>query len=159
MILLAALSALILIPLAEIYLIIKVGEAIGWAATLGLLVLDAMLGSLLMRSQGRAVWRAARSSLREGRLPAREVLDGALVMVGGAFLIAPGFLTDALGAVLLVPVTRTVIRKRITARFVRGLASGDRRSPGRSHRGSYDVEGTAVDVEGQLGQLEAPDRD
>jgi UPF0716 protein FxsA len=113
---------LIGVPLLEIYVVIEVGRAIGVPATLALLVLDALLGTILMRSQGRAVWRRARSSLLAGQIPAREVLDGALVIVGGALLIAPGFITDALGALLLIPVTRRPIGRMVVRRIVRRRA-------------------------------------
>src|SRR3954465_13259556 len=88
----------IVVPLAELYLIIQVGDAIGVLPTIGLLLLDSIVGSALMRSQGRATWRRFTDATRAGRPPAREVLDGALVLLGGAFLLTPGFLTDILGA-------------------------------------------------------------
>jgi UPF0716 protein FxsA len=105
------------VPLLEIYVVIEVGRAIGVIPTLALLILDAMLGTALMRSQGRAVWRSARETLRAGRAPGREILDGALVIAGGALLIAPGFITDFLGALLLLPPTRAPIRRLVIRRF------------------------------------------
>jgi UPF0716 protein FxsA len=108
---------LIGVPLLEIYVVIEVGRAIGVPATLALLILDALLGTILMRSQGRAVWRSARRTLAAGHAPGREILDGALVIVGGAFLIAPGFITDILGALLLIPLTRAPIRRLVVRRF------------------------------------------
>jgi UPF0716 protein FxsA len=108
---------LIGVPLLEIYVVIEVGRAIGVLDTLALLILDALLGTILMRSQGRAVWRSARQTLAAGRAPGREILDGALVIVGGAFLIAPGFITDILGALLLIPLTRAPIRRLVVRRF------------------------------------------
>jgi UPF0716 protein FxsA len=107
------------VPLLEIYVVIEVGRAIGVIPTLALLILDAMLGTALMRSQGRAVWRSARETVMAGRAPGREIMDGALVIAGGALLIAPGFITDLLGALLLLPPTRAPIRRLVVRRFTR----------------------------------------
>src|ERR671927_29684 len=109
----------IVVPIAELYVIIQVGEAIGVLPTIALLIVDSLLGSALMRSQGRAAWRRFNLALGEGRIPHREVLDGALVIFGGALLLTPGFLTDILGAVLLVPPTRAVVRRVLSRRLGR----------------------------------------
>ena len=99
-------------------------------------------GSLLMRSQGRAAWRRFQTALAEARVPGREVLDGVLVIFGGAFLLTPGFVTDVLGAVLLVPPTRALVRRVLVRRFVPGMVVRRARTwP------PADVEGTAVEVE------------
>jgi UPF0716 protein FxsA len=114
----------IVVPIAELYVIIKVGEAIGLVPTLVLLLADAVLGSLLLRHQGRAAWIRFNRALAEGRLPHKEVFDGVLVIMGGALLLTPGFLTDILGLILLIPPTRALVRA-MSARFVRGrLAVG-----------------------------------
>ena len=132
----------IVVPLVELYVIIQVGQAIGVWWTLALLVADSIAGSLLMRSQGRAAWRRFQTALAEARVPGREVLDGVLVIFGGAFLLTPGFVTDVLGAVLLVPPTRALVRRVLVRRFVPAMVV--RRA------GTWppaDVEGTAVEVE------------
>ena len=98
-------------PIAELALIIQVGQAIGVWWTIALLIADSILGSLLMRSQGRAAWRRFNEALQAGRPPAREVLDGVLVIFGGALLLTPGFITDILGLLLLLPPTRAVVRR------------------------------------------------
>src|ERR687887_2767049 len=108
----------LLLPIAEIYVIIKVGEAIGILTTLAILVLDGFLGAALARSQGRAAWIRFNQALAEGRVPAREVFDGAMIIVGGAFLLAPGFITDVIGLLLLLPPTRAIFRG-LTARLAR----------------------------------------
>jgi len=108
----------ILVPIAELYVIIKVGEAIGLVPTLVLLLLDAVLGSMLLRHQGRAAWIRFNRALAEGRLPHKEVFDGVLVIMGGALLLTPGFLTDIVGLVFLIPPTRALVR-RISSRVVR----------------------------------------
>src|SRR5918996_6238911 len=109
--LLALLALFIVVPLAELYVILKVGDAIGVIWTILLLAADSVLGSLLLRSQGRAVWRRFNDALAAGRMPHREVQDGVLVIFGGAFLITPGFITDVLGLLMLLPPTRALIRR------------------------------------------------
>ena len=104
--LLALIALFILLPLAELYVILKVGDAIGVPWTILLLAADSILGAMLLRSQGRAVWRRFNEALATGRMPHREVQDGVLVIFGGAFLITPGFLTDVIGLLLLLPPTR-----------------------------------------------------
>jgi UPF0716 protein FxsA len=130
----------VVVPLVELYVILQVGEAIGALPTIGLLLLDSIVGALLLRSQGRAVWRRFRAALAAGRPPAREIVDGALIIFGGALLLTPGFVTDVFGMLLLVPPTRAVVRRVLVRRMTFGVVSG-RYPPG------YDVEGTAVDVE------------
>jgi UPF0716 protein FxsA len=107
---------------------------------------------MLARSQGRATWRRFNAALQAGRPPAREVLDGALVILGGALLLTPGFITDVLGLALLLPPTRALFRAILVRRFMdRMIASmsGPRgRGMGGHARPGYDVEGTAVEPNG-----------
>ncbi len=134
----------VVVPLAELFVIIQVGQAIGVWWTIGILIADSILGSVLMRSQGRSAWRRFNDALRAGRVPAREVIDGALVIFGGALLLTPGFLTDILGLVLLLPPTRAVVRAVLLRRFAHRLvvsATAPRR------RRPDDIEGTAVDAD------------
>jgi UPF0716 protein FxsA len=109
----------IVVPIAELFVIIQVGEWIGVWPTLLLLLLDAILGSWLLKHEGRAAWRRFNQALAERRMPGKEVADGFLVVLGGALLIAPGFLTDILGVLLLIPVTRAFFR-RILRRWTVG---------------------------------------
>jgi UPF0716 protein FxsA len=143
----------ILVPIAELAVIIKVGGLLGFWWTLALLVADSVLGSMLMRAQGRAAWRRFNAALQSGRVPARETLDGACVILGGALLLTPGFLTDIGGLALLLPPSRAVIRRvatrRLEARMLGGAARFPRRGgsapgpagPARNH----DIEGSAVE--------------
>src|ERR687890_499820 len=138
----------ILVPIAELAIIIQVGQAIGVWWTIALLIADSILGSLLMRSQGRAAWRRFNEAIRAGRVPAREVADGVLVIFGGALLLTPGFLTDVVGLLFLLPPTRALIRRLFLREAMRRIAvsmAGARMPPPR-HRDD-DVEGTAVDLE------------
>ena len=146
--LLALVALFILLPLAELYVILKVGDAIGVLWTLLLLAADSVIGAMLLRSQGRAVWRRFNQALAEGRMPHREVQDGVLVIFGGAFLITPGFITDVFGVALLLPPTRALIRRG-------GMRAIGRRMAGRvAVRSYYDVEGTATEPERPPEQLE-----
>ncbi|MGN6587972.1 MAG: FxsA family protein [Solirubrobacterales bacterium] len=146
----------IVVPIAELYVIIKVGELIGVVPTLILLLADALLGSMLLKHQGRSAWRRFNQALAERRFPGREVVDGALVIVGGTLLLAPGFITDVVGVFLLIPPTRAIAR-RLLRRFtigrfaVVGMGSGPgpfTRPPGAEPRPSrdYDFDATAEEV-------------
>src|ERR671929_1154436 len=111
----------VVVPIVELFVIIQVGEAIGVLPTIALLIADSVLGSMLMRSQGRAAWRRFNAAVAEGRVPHREVLDGVLVIFGGALLLTPGFITDVFGVLLLLPPTRAVLRRLLVRRFARRL--------------------------------------
>src|SRR5918912_4597740 len=113
----------IAVPIAELAVIIQVGQAIGVWWTIALLIADSVLGSVLMRSQGRAGWRRFNAAIAEGRPPAREVLDGVLVIFGGALLLTPGFLTDVLGLLFLLPPTRAGVRRLLVRRFAGRMVS------------------------------------
>jgi UPF0716 protein FxsA len=145
--LLALLALFIVVPLAELYVILKVGDAIGAIWTIVLLAADSVLGSMLLRAQGRSVWRRFNETMAAGRVPHRELIDGVLVIFGGAFLITPGFLTDIVGLVLLIPPTRAVVRRLLARRLGRRVAVATTREP-------YDVEGTASEYEEPARRLE-----
>ena len=113
----------LIVPIVEIYVIIQVGQAIGPLWTVALLLADSIAGAALMRSQGRAVWRRFNRTLGDGRAPTREVADGALVLFGGALLLTPGFCTDILGALFLLPPTRAAIRAFLLRQAGRRFAS------------------------------------
>ncbi|MGH2922798.1 MAG: FxsA family protein, partial [Solirubrobacterales bacterium] len=116
----------IVVPLVELYVIIQVGQAIGIVPTLFLLLADAILGAWLLRSQGRGAWVRFNRALAEGRVPAKEALDGVLVVFGGALLLTPGFLTDIFGLVLLIPPTRAAVRGVLRRVALGRLAVGTR---------------------------------
>ena len=100
----------IVLPIAELYVIIQIGGAIGVLPTLAILVVDSLVGAALARSQSRAAWERFNRALAEGRIPGREVFDGAMIILGGALLLTPGFITDIVGLLLLVPPTRAALR-------------------------------------------------
>ena len=134
----------IVVPIAELAVIIQVGQLIGVWWTIALLLADSVLGSWLMRSQGRAVWRRFNAAVAEGRAPTREVLDGVLVIFGGALLITPGFITDVFGVLFLLPPTRVLVRGLLVRRATLRVMSSMRRSDSRD--ADDDVDGTAVDL-------------
>ena len=101
----------IVIPIAELYVIIQVGQSIGIAPTLAILIADALLGAFLLRHQGRSAWRRFNEALDQRRFPGKEVADGVMITFGGALLLTPGFITDIAGLALLIPPSRAVIRK------------------------------------------------
>jgi UPF0716 protein FxsA len=153
----------IVVPILELYVLIQIGQAIGILPTIALLILDSVLGAVLMRSQGRAAWMRFNRAIAEGRVPGREAIDGVLVIFGGALLLTPGFLSDILGLILLLPPTRAVIRRMLAAqfggRFMTAAAAGAQNRMGRIFtvqtggarprpRGFDDdvVEGTVHDV-------------
>src|SRR5215208_6625055 len=109
----------VVVPLAELYVLYQVGSAIGILPTIALLLIDSVIGTMLMKSQGRAAWRRFNEANAAGRIPAREVADGALIILGGAFLLTPGFLTDIIGFLLLIPPTRAMFRKTVVGLFAR----------------------------------------
>jgi UPF0716 protein FxsA len=109
----------IVLPLAELYVIVQLAGVIGIWWTIGLLLADSIAGTLLMKSQGRTAWRRFNEATAEGRIPGREVADGALIILGGAFLLTPGFITDVIGFLLLIPPTRAIFRRTVVGLFAR----------------------------------------
>ena len=137
----------IVVPLLELYVILQVGEAIGVLPTIGLLIVDSVLGAMLMRSEGRRAWTRFNLAVSEGRVPAREAIDGVLVVFGGALLLTPGFVTDILGAVLLLPFTRPFVRRILVRRFAGRMVASARSVPRRPPMSGWDVDGTAHEVD------------
>lgn len=149
-------AALIVVPLVELYVLLQVGQVIGALWTVAVLVVVSLLGAALLRREGPRTWRAFRAAVQGGRVPAREVTDGGLVLLGGALLLTPGFVTDVVGLLLILPPTRALLRRWLTATAMWRLTEAPhaRRSPGRTRRrrgpaahGSRIVEGEVVDRE------------
>ncbi|MCW8836185.1 MAG: FxsA family protein [Rhodospirillales bacterium] len=106
---LVVLILLIVMPIAEIAMFIQVGDAIGLWPTLGAIILTAVIGAALLRHQGSAVLVSAYKSMDAGRVPVKEIFDGACLVLGGVFLLTPGFITDTIGFLLLIPAVRMMI--------------------------------------------------
>jgi len=111
------LVGLVLAPVIEIAVLVMVGKTIGVGYTLLALILLTLLGTWLLRREGSRTWRALREASRSGRMPSREVADGALVLIGGAFLLLPGFVSDVIGLFFVLPFTR-VFARRVLEAFV-----------------------------------------
>jgi UPF0716 protein FxsA len=133
------------VPLVEVYVLVQVGQVIGAWWTILLLVLSAVVGSWLVKREGGRAWRALNEAIAGGRMPARELADGALILVGGTLMLTPGFITDALGVLVILPLTRPVARRALTGVLTRRLlAPGDVRRPGPPTDGPV-IRGDVVD--------------
>jgi len=149
----------IAIPIVELWVIIEIGSLIGVLPTIALLLADALLGSLLLRHQGRGAWRRFNEALAQHRFPGREVADGLLIAIGGTLLLTPGFVTDVFGAILLIPPTRAIVRRvmrgYVSRRFV--LVGGP--IPGKTGPAdrSYDFDASAEEVEAENAHLPSPE--
>jgi UPF0716 protein FxsA len=164
----------IVVPILELWVIIEVGGLIGVLPTIALLLADSILGALLLRHQGLGAWRRFNRAIEERRFPGREVADGLLIAVGATLLLTPGFLTDVVGLLLLVPPTRAIVRRVLRAYFGKrfvvmggpagtayGAASAGNRAYGYARsresgggdpgsngaRRDYDFEGTAEEID------------
>jgi UPF0716 protein FxsA len=130
---------------AELFVAIKVADAIGVLATVVLLVLSWPVGWWALRSRGRAAWRRLSASVSAGRSPGREVLDGALVLIGGLLLIVPGFISDVLGVLALLPPTRALLRRQLARNLQSRLVVRATQFTGAAR--PYDVDSTASDID------------
>jgi UPF0716 protein FxsA len=141
--------ALIVIPVAEVLAFIEVGRAIGWLLAVVLLLGTSAFGWWLLRVQGRAAIERVSRAASEHRAPGAAAIDGALGFLGCGLLVVPGFLTDALGALLVFRPTRTLARRWIARRYegrvMRFVANFGRFAPGDRGVRPADVESTAVD--------------
>ena len=113
------LVALIVFVIAELFAIVEVGRAIGAVDTILLLILVSLIGVSLMRRAGLGVWRRAQSRVQAGQVPGQEMVDGVLVLAGGALLAVPGFISDVLGLLLFLPPVRAIVRRIALGRIRR----------------------------------------
>jgi UPF0716 protein FxsA len=111
-------------PIVELYVIIQVAQVIGGWETVALLIVESILGAWLMKRQGRGVLARIQMSLDAGRMPTKELVDGGLILFAGALMLTPGFVTDILGFVLLVPPTRALVRAALMRRYKDRLGTG-----------------------------------
>jgi UPF0716 protein FxsA len=117
-------TAFVVVPLVEIYVLIQVGQVIGVWWTLLLLIADSIYGGWLIRHEGGRAWQALTNALNSGQMPAKELADAALILVGGTLMLSPGFVTDAMGIVLILPFTRPVARRVLTRVVSKRLVAG-----------------------------------
>ena len=148
----------LIVPIAELYLLIEIGQRIGTVSTLALIFLTALLGSALARRQGLAVLRGMQAEMGQGRLPASSMVDGVLILLAGAVLITPGVLTDFVGFLVLIPATRGWIKAYLWKRIERAVKQGTARvhvdfgaagqaSAYRQDRGETPILGEIIDVD------------
>lgn len=140
----------IVTPLVEIYVLIQVGQVVGAVPTIAALVLISLAGAALVKREGLKAWSRLREALQQARLPAEEVVDGALVLLAGALLLTPGFVTDAIGLLFLLPPSRALVNRAVRSRvrFSLGLgpAASRRDRPGRDRPG-HGAEDGDLDVD------------
>ena len=124
--------ALVVVPLLELYVLLQVGQVVGAGWTIALLVLMSLLGGFLLRREGRRTWTAFGAASARGSVPTAEVADGALVLLGGALMLTPGFLTDVVGLACVLPPSRRLLRRTLTSYAARRLLRGRPGPPGRT---------------------------
>jgi len=131
------LLAFIIIPILEIYLLIKVGSIIGGLTTILLIILTAIIGTRLLRSQGIATLRKVQTSIQQGEIPTDALLEGIFIILGGALLLTPGFFTDAVGFICLIPILRQYLVSWLRKRIAQPIASTFSQSP----KSPFTIEG------------------
>jgi len=107
----------VLVPIVELVVIIQVGQAIGVLQTLVLMLVVSIVGAWLVKREGIGVWRRAQRQLELGAMPGRELVDGTLILLAGALLLTPGFVSDCFGILLLLPPVRAGLRALVIRRF------------------------------------------
>jgi UPF0716 protein FxsA len=133
----------LVVPVVEIYVIVQVGQEIGVLPTVGLLVVESLIGGWLVKREGGRAWRALKGAVGGGRVPSVELADAALVLVGGTLLLTPGFVTDVLGFFLVLPLTRPVARRLLGVLAARRAAAVARHGAG-APRGRRVVRGEVL---------------
>ena len=135
----------LVVPIAEMYVLIKVGGEIGAFNTVGLVVLTAIIGVALMRSQGLSTFNNIQSAMNQGKIPAMELAEGAAILLAGAFLLTPGFITDTFGFLCLTPpVRRGLIRYLIAQRLHVYSMRGAKFHSSRTERSSGNSESESL---------------
>jgi UPF0716 protein FxsA len=114
----------VLVPIVELALLVRIGQWVGFWPTIGLVVTTGLVGAALARSEGLKTLLAFQAEVAQGRLPGQPLLDGLAILVGGAFLVTPGLLTDVAGFFLLFPPSRHWFQRRLRARMERAIRDG-----------------------------------
>lgn len=140
-------ALMVVLPFAEIFVLIQVGEVIGGWWVLGILVAEAILGAWLMQHEGTRAWKALNQTFATGKMPAGELADTALILVGGVLLMVPGFISDIVGLVFLLPFTRPLARKLLAYVVARRMARLGLSQPGRGPGGQGSGSGTVIEGE------------
>ena len=153
--------AFVVVPLVELWVIGEVASALSWGPTLVLLLVDSVVGAVLVRREGSRAWQRFRTALSEGRVPDDEIIQGALLLFGGALLLTPGFVTDVVGLALVLPITRAPLARLVRLRAVpipiqvgtgmwnrgRGQAGDGPTQPGQTPSSADGSDGAAPSIE------------
>ena len=137
----------ILVPIAELAIFMTLGDRIGLLPTLAIIVLTGFLGAALTRSQGLRALQRFQAASAAGKVPTTEIVDGLLILIAGAVLLTPGFLTDTVGFLLLVPPARAIVRKRLGAWFAKRVNVKMHGPTAATNPPQRSVEGKVIDVE------------
>ena len=144
----------VVVPILELFVIVQVAGSLGTLNTIGLLILDSAIGAWLVKREGFGVMRRMQAQLDAGNLPTKELADGAMILGAGALMLTPGFITDVVGLLLLLPPVRAVIRPAVMSRFaVRATVF----TSGFGGRGSSRFGGTVYDVDDARERPRPPD--
>ncbi len=133
----------LIVPIMEIYLLMQVGGLIGVLPTIGLVVLTAVVGVALLRSQGMQTYLRFNQAMGEGRLPATEMLEGVALLLGGALLLTPGFFTDFIGFICLIPLSRKALLALISVRY-NPMSNINIHNVGSKHQGGNVYDGKVI---------------
>jgi UPF0716 protein FxsA len=101
----------VIVPVTELYILIEVGKKIGSLTTIGIIILTGIIGAYLVKSQGFMILRKIQNDLNEGIMPGDSLIQGAIILAGGILLLTPGFVTDILGFIFLIPLSRNIVKK------------------------------------------------
>lgn len=112
------------VPILEVYILVRLGAAIGWKPTLGICLVTALVGSLLTKQQGLSAWRRVQDEMAQGVLPGDALLDGLLILAGGLLLVTPGLITDTVGLLLVIPLTRRAFKAWLKRKLSQKLQTG-----------------------------------
>ncbi len=137
----------LIIPIIEIYLLIQVGSIIGAFYTILLIILTAIVGAFLLRAQGIATLRRVQENVAKGKVPAMEMLEGLMLLVGGALLLTPGFFTDALGFVCLIPTLRRAVIRLFLLQKIGRMQGFQQTTSQRQSRDSNIIDGEFYSVD------------
>ncbi len=137
----------LIIPIIEIYLLIQVGSIIGAFYTILLIILTAIVGAFLLRAQGMATLRRVQENVAKGKVPAMEMLEGLMLLVGGALLLTPGFFTDALGFVCLIPTLRRAVIRLFLLQKIGRMQGFQQTTSQRQSRDSNIIDGEFYSVD------------
>lgn len=138
----------VIMPIVEIAVLIKVGGAIGGWTTIGIVILTAVVGTAMLRQQGLATLNKAQSRMQSGEMPAQQLLEGLLLLIGGVLLLTPGFITDFFGFCTLIPISREFLARQLASRSMANMNVfvGGSINPGsRAGPGARPIHGAKID--------------